>query len=76
MKITMQEFEEFEREFLFEKIKNPWYRLGQAFLNKFPEIEKRMEQNADLDKVAQANMIWNTNNRKEVLELLEGYIEE
>ena len=73
MKITMQEFEEFEKQFLFEKIKNPWYRLGQAFLNTFPEINRNMEEDGDLG-INQANKIWNSSKREEVLELLDWYI--
>jgi hypothetical protein len=43
MKITMQEFEEFERQFIFEVLKNPDYRIGQAFYNTFPKIAVSME---------------------------------
>lgn len=73
MKITMQEFEEFEKQFLFEKIKNPWYRLGQAFYNSYPEIANIMERDGDIG-YAQANRLWNSNNRNEVLEILDWYI--
>ena len=48
MKITMQEFEVFEKKFVFEVLKNPDYRLGQAFYNTFPEIAVSMEEDGDL----------------------------
>ena len=73
MKITMQEFEEFEKEFLFEKIKNPWYRIGQAFYNSFPKIAVSMEEDGDIG-YNQANRLWNSNRREEVLELIDWYI--
>ena len=73
MKITMQEFEEFEKEFLFEKIKNPWYRLGQVFYNSHPEIAVSMEQDGDNGNDS-ANRLWNTSDREEVLELIDWYI--
>jgi len=73
MKITIKEFEEFEKQFLFEKIKNPYYRLGQAFLNKFPEIDRLMEDDGDLG-AQQARQVWECDNRKQVLELIDWYI--
>lgn len=74
MKITMQEFEEFEKRYVFEVLKNPNYRLGQAFYNTFPEIAVSMEEDGDLG-YAQANRLWNTKDRNEVLEILDWYIE-
>lgn len=73
MKITMKQFEEFEREFLFEQIKNPWYRLGQAFSNQFPELANSMEQDGDNGYRA-AVKLWNSNSREEILEILDWYI--
>ena len=73
MKITMKQFEEFEKEFIFDQIKNPYYRLGQAFLNKFPEIDRLMEEDGDLGR-QQSTKIWNEKNREHVLELLDWYI--
>ena len=69
----MKQFEEFEREFLFEQIKNPWYRLGQAFYNTFTEISNAMEADGD-QGFAIANRLWNSNNREEVLKLIDWYI--
>ena len=74
MKITLAEFEEFEKQFLFEKINNPYYRLGQAFLNKFPEIDRLMERDGDLG-AQQARRLWECDNRKQVLELIDWYID-
>jgi len=74
MKITMQEFEAFEKQFVFDVLGNPDYRLGQAFYNTFPEIAVSMEEDGDLG-YAQANRLWNTKDRNEVLEILDWYIE-
>ena len=73
MKITMQEFEVFEKKFVFEVLKNPDYRLGQAFYNTFPEIAVSMEEDGDLG-YAQANRLWNSKNLGEVLELIDWYL--
>lgn len=75
MKITMAQFEEFEKEFLFLVIANPTYRLGQAFLNEFPEIQTSMIEDGDLG-AKQEYRIWSSNKREEVLDLLAWYIEQ
>jgi hypothetical protein len=73
MKITMQEFEAFEQQFVFDVLGNPDYRLGQAFSNTFPEIAVSMEEDGDLG-YAQANRLWNTKDRNEVLKLIDWYL--
>ena len=73
MKITMKQFEAFEKQFLFEQIKNPWYRIGQAFYNSFPKIAVSMEDDGDIGYAA-ANRLWNSNSREEVLEIIDWYI--
>ena len=73
MKITMREFEEFEKQYMFEVLKNPDYRIGQAFYNSFPKIAVSMEQDGDLG-FAQASHLWNSTNRVEVLKLIDWYL--
>jgi hypothetical protein len=73
MKITMQEFEEFEKQFVFEVLKNPDYRLGQAFYNTFPEIALSMEEDGDIG-YSQASRLWNSKDRDEVLKLIDWYL--
>ena len=73
MKITMQEFKAFEKQFVFDVLGTSDYRLGQAFYNTFPEIAVSMEEDGDLG-YAQANRLWNTKDRNEVLEILDWYI--
>jgi len=73
MKINMQEFEAFEKKFLFEVLKNPDYRIGQAFYNSFPEIALSMEDDGDIG-YSQSSRLWNTKDRNEVLELIDWYL--
>ena len=73
MKISMQEFEEFEKKFVFEVLGNPDYRIGQAFYNTFPEIALSMEEDGDIG-YSEASRLWNTKDRNEVLELIDWYI--
>ncbi len=41
-KITDAEYEEFLKHYAWLLLKNPNYRLGQAFLNYFPEISQSL----------------------------------
>ena len=74
MKITMQEFEAFEKQFVFEVLGNPDYRLGQAFSNTFPDIANSMERDGDLGYRAGVRL-WNSTSRTEVLEIIDWSIE-
>ena len=73
MKITMQEFEAFEKQFIFDVLANPDYRIGQAFYNTFPKITVSMEEDGDLGFAA-ASHIWNSKDRDEVLKLIDWYL--
>ena len=73
MKITMKQFEEFEQDFVFEVLKNPTYRIGQAFYNSFPKIVVSMEEDGDIGFAA-ASHLWNSDSRDEVLKLVDWYI--
>ena len=74
MKITMKEFETFEQQFVFEVLKNPTYRIGQAFSNTFPDIANSMERDGDLGYRAGVRL-WNSTSRTEVLEIIDWCIE-
>ena len=70
----MEEFEEFEKQYLFQVIANPHYRIGQAFSNTFLHIIDIMESGGDIS-YSNAMRLWNSTNRTEVLKLIEWYIE-
>ncbi len=72
MKITMQEFETFEKQFVFEVLGNPDYRIGQAFTNTFPEIVEALSS-GDIG-YRQQLWLWETRSRDRVLELIDWYI--
>jgi hypothetical protein len=73
MKITIEEFEQFEKEFLFQQIANPLYRLGQAFINTFPKISLSMQCDGDIG-YASWHDLWGCNDRKRVLEIIDWYV--
>jgi hypothetical protein len=72
MKITLAEFEEFEKQYMFEVLKNPDYRLGQAFSNTFPEIVEALSS-GDIG-YRQQLWLWEARSRDEVLKLVDWYI--
>ena len=51
MKITAEQFNEFEQDFLMKHLKNSDYRYGQAFLSTFEEIYKSIP-------VAEQQRLW------------------
>ena len=73
MKITMQEFEAFEKQFVFEVLKNPDYRIGQAFINDYRDISHSMMADGD-NGVLNNNRLWNSKDRDEVLKLIDWYL--
>ena len=73
MKMTLAEFEELEKRYLFEVLKNPDYRIGQAFINDYRDISNSIM--GDEEGVEQDNRLWLARSRERVLELIERYIE-
>jgi hypothetical protein len=69
----MEQFEAFEKQFVFEVLGNPDYRLGQAFSNTFPEIVRDLES-GDIG-YRLGIRLWEARSRDRVLDLIEGYIE-
>ena len=55
--ITKKDFEEFEKDYLFQVIKNPTYRYGQAFINYFRD-EVSMTYNQLDDKPSSSWELW------------------
>ena len=74
MKITMKQFEEFEKRYMFKVLKNPDYRLGQAFINDYRDISHSIMGNGETG-VFENNRLWLSRGREEVLKLIDWYIE-
>jgi hypothetical protein len=70
----MQEFEAFEKRYVFEVLKNPDYRLGQAFINDYRDISNSMI--GDKDGIFENNRLWLSRDREEVLKIIERYVEQ
>ena len=57
-KISKERYTEFEKHFAWQKLQNPDYRLGQAFLNYFPEISKIMREDGDLGSQGEQHLFY------------------
>ena len=74
-KVTWAEIADFEKDLLFKLIDNPNYRYGQAFLNYFPWVHASLDEDGDLG-ASRSLHIWQCNKRKEVLDMLDWYLED
>ena len=57
-KISKQEFDEFVKHYHWEYLKNPDYRVGQAFLNYFPTYQRNMLEDGDHGQM-ESSKLWN-----------------
>ena len=62
MKITQQEYEKFLEHYAWMLLKSPNYRLGQAFLNYFPEVSQYLSQQGREGTLSEMKMFYNSDN--------------
>ncbi len=71
--ISKQQYEEFLKDYTIEVLRNPDYRLGQAFLNYFPAVDRSMNNDGDLG-AADATKLFYTTNNDEARELIDRFV--
>lgn len=71
--ISKQEYEEFLKNYTVEVLRNPDYRLGQAFLNYFPAVDRNINNDGDLGAAAAVKLYYTTDNQ-EARELISFYL--
>ncbi len=71
--ISKQQYEEFLKDYTIEVLRNPDYRLGQAFLNYFPAVDRLMNNDGDLG-AADATKLFYTTNNDEARELIDRFV--
>ena len=49
-RIPKERWQEFQEHYAWQLLKSPDYRLGQAFLNYFNEVDKIMNEDGDLGR--------------------------
>ena len=63
--ITQKEFDEFVKHYNWEVIKNPDYRVGQAFINWCPAVNRQqIAESGGQDVDSTAKMFYNTSNEE------------
>jgi hypothetical protein len=73
--ISKEKYREFEQHWIIEFMRNPHYRLGQAFLNYFPEIGNHYLNDGDLGH-NEEHRLWNTKDLKEANSIIQKWINE
>lgn len=58
MKITQQEYEKFLEHYAWMLLKTPDYRLGQAFLNYFPQVSRYMSRQGKEGTIAEMRLFY------------------
>lgn len=48
MQISKEEYAKFQEHYAWQLLQSPDYRLGQAFLNFFPDVSSNMRRDGDL----------------------------
>ena len=73
--ISKEQYKEFEQHWIMEYMRNPDYRLGQAFLNYFPEIGKIYLDGGD-HGANEEYRLWNTKDSKEANTIIQKLLNE
>ena len=73
--ISKERYKEFEQHWIMEFMRNPDYRLGQAFLNYFPEIGKIYLNDGDRGH-NEEHRLWNTKDSKEANTIIQKWLNE
>ena len=73
MKITAEQYEEFRKDFVFQKLRNGTYRYGQHFLNSFPEVKKCMAEDGD-HGYADMMVVWQLDDPVEFERIMDWYL--
>jgi hypothetical protein len=61
-KITREQWEKFQQHYAWQLLQSPDYRLGQAFLNFFNEVDKLMQADGDLGMQDSVKLYYETDN--------------
>ena len=61
-RISKERWAEFEEHYAWQLLKSPDYRLGQAFLNYFNEVDKIMQDDGDIGQQDSVRLYYETDN--------------
>ena len=69
VRITANDWEQFKRQYMFEFMRNPDYRFGQAFLNYFPALSKHLLEGGENGHNAEQRL-WNAQTQDEAMTVI------
>ena len=73
--ITQQQYKEFMEHYAWQLLKSPDYRLGQAFLNHFNEVDKIMH--ADGEEGAKDSFIlYYESDNKRAMQMIQKWLDQ
>lgn len=72
-KVSRERYAEFLKHYAWQLLKTPDYRLGQAFLNYFNEVDKIMNSDGDLGMRDSVQLYYETDNKR-VQEMIDRWI--
>jgi hypothetical protein len=61
-RISKERWAEFQEHYAWQLLQSPDYRLGQAFLNYFNEVDKIMQDDGDLGRQDSVQLYYETDN--------------
>jgi hypothetical protein len=74
-RISKERWAEFQQHYAWQLLQSPDYRLGQAFLNHFNEVDKIWNNDGDLGRQASVKLYYETDNKRAML-LINQWLEE
>lgn len=74
-RISKERWAEFEEHYAWQLLRSPDYRLGQAFLNYFNEVDKIWNNDGDLGKQQSVRLYYETDNAK-AMAIISNWIEQ
>ena len=73
VKITTEDWIQFKKHYMFEFIRNPDYRFGQAFLNYFTDLSKYLIAAGERGESIEQRL-WNAQTQDEAMSLIGSMI--
>jgi hypothetical protein len=67
MKVTKDEYEAFLKDYAWELLQQPDYRLGQAFLNFFPSVNNEYANDGDHGALEAQKLYYSTYNESQAI---------
>lgn len=62
--ITQKQYQEFIEHYAWQLLQSPDYRIGQAFLNYFPEVSTEMTRDGDHGTLFEMKLYYETDNER------------